>query len=65
MLPMMMASTPRMRAILAALAGSARSLFEKFCSAMILSSCLRSITEYTPSATSLSTSRSAIPLPTS
>src|ERR1035438_10501008 len=45
MLPTMMASTPRMRAILAALAGSARSLLEKFCSLMILSSCLRSMTE--------------------
>ena len=45
MLPTMMASTPSSLPILAAEFGSARSLFEKFCSARILSSALRSITE--------------------
>ena len=51
--------------ILAAVAGLARSLLEKFCSARILSRALRSITEYLPSFTSFSTSMSVMPLPTS
>ena len=52
-------------AILAADAGLARSLLEKFCSARILSSALRSITLYVPSVTRFLTRRSAIPLPMS
>src|SRR5260370_1136405 len=65
MLPITMASTPRMRPNFAAVFESARSLFEKFCSARTLSSALRSMTLYTPPFTNLSTSKSAIPLPTS
>ena len=45
MLPMMIASTPRMRASCTALVGSARPLCWKFCSCRMRSSCLRSITE--------------------
>ena len=45
MLPTMIASTPSSLPIFAAELGSARSLFEKFCSARILSSALRSMTE--------------------
>ena len=63
--PTIIASTPRMRPILAAVDASARSLLEKFCSARILSSALRSITEYLPLCTSRCTSMSEMPLPTS
>src|SRR4051812_22433776 len=42
----MVASTPRILPILSAEVASARSLFEKFCSAMILLSILCSMTEY-------------------
>ena len=45
MLPTIIASTPRSLPILAALVGSARLELEKFCSAMILSRCLRSMIE--------------------
>jgi len=45
--------------------GSARSLFEKFCSARIASRRLRSMTLNEPSFTSSSTIRSATPLPMS
>src|SRR3984893_13454608 len=65
MLPMMMASTPSILPIFAAVEASARSLFEKFCSPSTLSRALRSITEYFPSCTSFCTSMSEIPLPTS
>ena len=61
----MIASTPSSLPSRAALDGSARSLLEKFCSVISLSSALRSITEYLPSLTSRSTSMSAMPLPTS
>ena len=44
-LPTTIASTPSSRPIFAADVESARSLFEKFCSARIRSSTLRSITE--------------------
>src|SRR6202030_358811 len=65
MLPMMMASTPRILPIFAAVEASARSLLEKFCSPSTLSSALRSITDYVPSCTSLYTNMSEMPLPTS
>jgi len=61
----MIVSTPRMRPILEALEGSARSLLLKFCSAMILSRAARSMTRYLPSVTSFWTMRSVMPLPTS
>ena len=63
--PITIASAPISRPIFAAVVESARSLFEKFCSAMILSIALRSITRYWPDLTSFSTSKSATPFPTS
>src|SRR5208282_1681290 len=63
--PMTMASTPSTLPIFAAVLESARSLFEKFCSARILSSAERSISRYLPSFSSLSTSMSEMPLPMS
>ncbi len=45
--------------------GSARSLWEKSCSARTVSSFLRSMTRKVPSFTSSSTTWSAIPLPMS
>ena len=54
-----------MRPILAAVELSARSLFEKFCSARTFSRAARSMTLYAPSFTSRSTSNSLMPLPMS
>src|SRR5258706_528780 len=64
MLPRIITSTPRMRPNFAAAMGSARSLFEKFCSLSSRSSAARSMTSALPPCTRRVTSSSATDLPT-